>query len=379
LLNLSTGQVAARTTLPLRVIEEAEKSRRLPIRDYERIARVLGLDERYISVRAEPDVANRELAVRLRRIGDNYPRMTALAVSAIAEAAWVAQTQVRLEEQLGIGPRDTGIEPSPNYGSSGYPPYKQGYFLAMDARERLGLGLGPLQKYLRELCEDVLGIPLIQAELGEHIAGVTVQAGVRRAIVVNVTGRNRHVYVRRSTIAHELGHLLYDIDAELRKLHVDDYDELEKLAEQLPDRVEQRANAFAIEFIAPQKAAVECYERATDDPVGSVMDTFGISYTAARYQLWNGLDRKIDLDDLVTERRRPEPSFESGEAYTADYHPIQGIAVPRAGRFSAVVLRAAENNIVSWQTAADYLDCKETQLRASTNGIRELFPSVFRQ
>ena len=379
LLSLSPGQAAARANVQVRVVEEAEKSRRLPIRDYERIARVLGLDERYVSVRAEPDVANRELAVRLRRIGDDYPRMTALAVSAIAEAAWVALTQIRLEEQLGIGPPHTGIEPSSNYGSPGYPAYKHGYFLANDARERLGLGTGPLPRYLRELCEDVLGIPLIQAELGEHIAGVTVQVGGRRAILVNVTGRNRHVYVRRSTIAHELGHLLYDIEAELRELQVDDYDELEKLAEQLPDRVEQRANAFAIEFIAPQKAAVECYEKTGADPVGAVMDTFGISYTAARYQLWNGLDRRLGLEELISERRKPDLSFESGEAYTADYHPIQGIPVPRAGRFSAVVLHAAENKRVSWQTAADYLDCKEAQLRVASKGIRELFPTVFRR
>ena len=50
-----------------------------------------------------------------------------------------------------------------------------------------------------------MGVPLIQAELGEHIAGVTLRVGTRRAIVLNIGGANRHVYQRRTTIAHKLG------------------------------------------------------------------------------------------------------------------------------------------------------------------------------
>ena len=376
LLNLSHRDIAASADVTVRVIEDVEKSKRLPVRHYEKVARALGLDERYVSVKAEP-VGNERLAVRLRRIGDDDPKMTAPAVSAIAEAAWVALTQTRLEEQLGTTPARPVIEPSPNYGSPGYPAYLHGYYLAHDARERLGLGTGPLPKYLRELCEEALGIPVIQAELGEHIAGVTVGVGKRRAIVVNVTGRNRHVYVRRSTIAHELGHLLYDDEAELRDLHVDEYEDLERPAQQLPDRVEQRANAFSIAFLAPQDAVAETYQRVSGDRVAVVMSAFGVSYTAARYQLWNALERRVPIDSLVSEKRVPEPSFESGEAYTADYHPLRGIPVSRAGRFSAIVVRAAQERVVSWQTASEWLCCTEAELRAASAAIRELFPSVF--
>jgi len=45
------------------------------------------------------------------------------------------------------------------------------------------------------------------------------------------TGWNRHVYVRRATIAHELGHLLHDVEEKLQDLHVDEYAELEKPVE----------------------------------------------------------------------------------------------------------------------------------------------------
>jgi hypothetical protein len=194
---------------------------------------------------------------------------------------------------------------------------------------------------------------------------------------VNVTGRNRHVYVRRSTIAHELGHLLYDVEAELRDLHVDEYDDLEMPAEQVPDRVEQRANAFSVAFLAPQDAVVKVFENATEDRVGAVMSAFGISYTAARYQLWNALERSVPLESLVSERRAPEPAFESGEAYTAYFHPLRAIPVSRAGRFSGVALRAARDRIVSWQTASEWLCCTEKELRAASSVIEDLFPSVF--
>ncbi|HEY9594557.1 MAG TPA: hypothetical protein VHE79_08770, partial [Spirochaetia bacterium] len=155
------------------------------------------------------------------------------------------------------------------------------------------------------------------------------------------------------------------------------YDELEKPAEQLPDRVEQRANAFAIEFLAPQKAVLDCFHAATDDPVGTVMDVFGISFTAARYQIWNASERQLDFQGLTTQRRQPAQSFEVGEAYTATYHPIRGLPASRAGRFSAVVLRAAEERLISWQTAAEYLCCDEEGIQAATDALHELFPAVF--
>lgn len=376
-LGLSIRQVSNRSGVETRVIEEAEKSKRLPIREYERIARVLGLDERYLSVRSEP-VGNEPVAVRLRTIGDEHPRMTGTAVAAIAEASWVAMTQMRLEHMLQIAPADYGIKPSPNYGSSGYPAFLHGYFLAQDTRKRLSIESEQVPS-LRILCEETLGIPLVQAELGEFIAGVTVQIDGRRAIVINLSGKNRHVYVRRSTIAHELGHLLFDDKQQLNELMVDDYGQLEKPPHDIFDRVEQRANAFSVEFIAPAKEVVSEYEKGGDDPLGRIMDKFGVSYTAARYQLWNGLERRRPLEELTSPPRAPNPEFEAREAYTADFHPLQNIPVSRKGRFSAIVLRAAQELIISWDSAAEYLGCSERELRSKevATTIRDLFPSVF--
>ncbi|MDI7268800.1 MAG: XRE family transcriptional regulator [Myxococcota bacterium] len=377
LLGLQIRHVASRAGVEPRVVEQAEQSKRLPIREYERIAQALGLDERYISFRSEP-VGNERLAYRLRTVGDDLPRMTPSAVSAIAEAVWVATTQTRLESGLGMVVPQWEIQTSSNYGAPGYPAYMQGYYLAHDARKKLALGDGPLTRPLREICEDVLGIPLIQADMGEAIAGVTVQVGDRRAVVLNLSGRNRHVYVRRCTVAHEIGHILYDDDAYLNQLRVDEYDELESPPERLNDPVEQRANAFSVEFIAPKRAMVESFHRETDDPVGAAMDAYGISFTAARYQIWNGLDRSVSWDSLATRRREPDQRFEAGERFTVDFHPVRGIPASRAGRFSAVVLRAAEEGRVSWQTAAEYLRCSAEDLKAAADDTRALFPAVFR-
>ncbi len=252
-LGLEVARVASRANVDPSVVEAAEQSKRVPIRECERIARALGLDERYLSARGEPEGNNR-VAVRLRTIGRENPRMTQAAASAISEASWVAMTQIRLEEALGLRPGPLGIEHSSNYGTVAFPAFRWGYTLAGDARHALGLGMAPVLS-LREFTEERLGLPIVQSELGESIAGVTVEVEGRRAIVVNLDGKNRHVFVRRATIAHELGHLLYDPPHSLNWLRVDDYRDLETPFEMLFDPVEQRANAFAAEFLAPQVEA----------------------------------------------------------------------------------------------------------------------------
>lgn len=375
-LSLDHRHVANRANLSEDVVKAAEESRKLPIRYYERIARALGLDERYVSVRPEPE-GNERIAVRLRTIGEEDPRLGQGTVSALAEAAWVAMTQVRLEEDLGLQVARMGIERSPNYGTPGFPAYEWGYRLAADAREKLGLENEPIPS-VRDLAEDRLGLPIVQAELGESIAGVTVEAATRRAIVVNLSGKNRHVFVRRATVAHELGHLLYDPPHYLNALRADAYADLESPSDQLRDPVEQRANAFAVEFLAPQREALACFRSAKDDPVGAVMDRFGLSFTAARYHLWNALGRTTPLKDLISHRPDSSTMWDARETYTIDYHPIRDLRPSRAGRFSAVVARSAEEGLISWDTAAEWLETTEEEVRRAAPHLKELFPAVWR-
>ena len=124
----------------------------------------------------------------------------------------------------------------------------------MRAREQLGLDLRPVRS-MRQLVEHRLGIPIIQVELPTGIAGATISSNGQRGIVLNVTGANRNVWIRRTTLAHELAHIPFDPEAQLESVRVDKYEQLERDTEDTDrslDEVEQRANAFAVEFIAPR-------------------------------------------------------------------------------------------------------------------------------
>ncbi|MBZ4370051.1 ImmA/IrrE family metallo-endopeptidase [Corallococcus sp. AS-1-6] len=379
LLKLDVRTVANRVRLTSEQVEAAEQGGRHPLAQYERIAQALGIDERYVSVRSSP-VGNQGIAVRLRTLGEEQSSMTRSAVAAIAEAAWVATTQVRLEKALGFNSRISEFVRSPNYGSAGYPAYMQGYYLASKAREQLELGSGPLKCSLRELCEDFLVLPVIQTDLGASIAGLTVEAGDSRAIVLNTAGHNSSVFVRRSTIAHELGHLLFDPPGRLEYLRVDEYSELDRDVREIPDPVEQRANAFSVEFIAPQASVLGVFKEhggARGDGLRAVVDLFGIGPTAARYQIWNGLDRALPLEEIKIRGKWGIAEWEGMEGYATSYHPLKNLPSSRAGRFSAVVVRAAQRAVISWDTAGSYLGSTRPEIEAVVDSIQEMYPKVF--
>lgn len=380
LLGLDVRHVANAAKVPASTVEALERFDRVPIRRAEQVARAVGLDERLLSWKAEPSIDDQQVAVRLRTVGKEHAHLTAAAVVGLAEAAWVAGTQIRLQRALGITPTAHGIVHSDIYGSPGYPAHEHADYLAADAREKLQLGPGRLERSLREICEDLLAIPVVQAELGGGIAGATVQVGDGRAIVINLDGGNRHVFMRRATIAHELGHLLYDPPRQLNALCVDDYDSMERAPYEETDRVEQRANAFGVSFIAPKGSVVDFYRSATGDKVWSVMNHFGISFTAARYQIWNGLKRSVSLQDLQVSptHRRPDQAWEALEEYTVGYHPIRGVRPSRAGKFSGVVVRAALEGVVSWDSAAEMLETEPARVREALDAIKVLFPGAFK-
>ncbi|MBL9104892.1 MAG: ImmA/IrrE family metallo-endopeptidase [Myxococcales bacterium] len=375
-LNLTVRNVAAATQLPIEVIEALEASRRRPVREYERVARVLGLDERMVSFRREPQ-GNSGVAIRLREMHDSRTALSGPEVLAFAEAAWVAMTQIRLEARLALVPRFR-FDVEPFYGNSRQPAYRVGHELADQVREALGLAEAPLTS-IRDLLERELRIPVIQVDLGKWIAGATVETSGRRAIVVNLTGRNQNAFMRRSTLAHELCHILFDPQQQLRDLRVDEYADLDKRADQVTDPVEQRANAFAVQLLAPQRAAKALFQATRDDPLGIVMDRFGISFTAARFQIWNALQRSVPLDSLQTGRFKPEDDWEAREVYTTAFHPIRSLAdhPARAGRFSAVVLRSVEAGHISWDTACEWLFCSEAELLRAAPAMYSLYPDLF--
>ena len=382
-LGLKLEPVSRRLGVSMRELEELEAgSRDLPAAVVEEVGFSLGLDENQIGFRRadELDVA---ISTRLKTLQAESPgaglrSLSPNAVLTFAEAASITRVQNRLRTWLGLPSTPSGFDPSPNYGGPDNPAWNVGYLLAEQAREQLGLGAAPIPS-MRELVEDTLGVPVIHARLSRDIAGATVAAthadSEHRGIVLNTAGPNENPWVRRATLAHELGHLLYDPPNELESVRVDSY----KMLEVNPERrnshyVEQRANAFAIAFLAP----LDAVRSETPPPIGPedvarVMERFGISHTAARFHVANAHYREEDVP-ADARHASPSESWRGAEDYALDYFPIESTPPQRRGRFAGLVAESAVCGLISIHSAANYLLCSNDQAMDALETIRGLYP-----
>jgi Zn-dependent peptidase ImmA (M78 family)/transcriptional regulator with XRE-family HTH domain len=343
-------------------VESAEDPKTVnPIEFLERVAIILGVDEAQLSVRPASDVDDK-LGIRLRRIKEANPAFTPSTVIAFDEAAWVIHKQISLSSWLEGRPSLTamGFEADSRYGERLYPAWQVGYDLAHAARANIGLSTDEPILSLREIVEKKLKIPLIHLSLSPQFAGATIATGSSRGIAVNVNGLNQNEWVRRATIAHELGHLLWDPDEELKSVVVDTFDTIEGQPPQLrPDFVEARANAFAIEFLAPRDSALQIFESHDDKAAAlrEVMVHFGVSFTSAKFQIWNATERSIPLESFSVHDVEPTDDWKGRESYTVDFFKPREVPISRRGRFAWYVLNAMRKKFVSEQSAALFLNC----------------------
>lgn len=375
-LGLTARDVALKAKLSESEVAAAELTQqRSPIRTLERIAAVLGLDERLLSFRSGSG-GDDDLAVRLRQVkvpngSTDSPRL----VGALSEAGWVIRTQIRLERWLGSLRRPpSAFTPSSAYGSQGSPAWKAGYVLAHRARQALGIPTSEPVPSLRELCV-TLGIPIVQTALPQAFAGATVSVEGGRGIVVNTVGRNENVWVRRATVAHELGHLLWDPEPNLRRLTVDSYGLIEQDSIFVPQDVEARANAFAIEFLAPQAGVRTVFPKAGGVAhLRQVMETYGISFTSARHHVNNAWERALAVDQLKVQNTDPTADWYGRESYTQEWFPIESTPLSRRGRFAGVVAAAEQRRLITADTAASYLNTTREGYLLCGGMLSELFP-----
>lgn len=375
-LGLTVQDLSKVLGLPEDQINAIENPReRNPIRDLELVAQNLGLDERKITFQRGLGGDN-SLALRLKSLKERtilYPK----TVISFSETAWIIAIEDRLREWLNLKTDETINEQftrNGDYGDASHRAWKIGYELAETAREILGFSdQNPIEN-LRELCIDKLALPVIQFELPDSIAGATVANNKSRGIVINISGRNENVWIRRATIAHELGHLLWDPDQNLERIRVDKYDEIDAgwSSDRGIDYIEQRANAFAAEFLAPKEVAAQVY-KTYGHSLRAVMEKFGVSYSLACYQVWNGLHRTEDLNSFVVENTEPTDDWKGRESFTADYFPINNVPISRRGFFAGLVVLAEQKNLISKDTATQYLRCTETEYDENKNLILGLF------
>lgn len=351
------------------------------IQKLESIAFALGLDERRIAFARNPG-ADDGLSVRLKTLRDNRANAAASISSNVArlfaESATIIRAQLRLQKWLGIRSEKDRFAPSEDYGSPQTPAWLVGYNLADQARSALNLGDSPIAS-MRELVEERLGIPVIQARLPNAIAGATVMSRDEngkeaRGVVLNTAGDNQNVWIRRATLAHELGHLLYDPNERLDNLRVDYYENSQANAQaDAPDYVEQRANAFAIAFLAPNDAVRQSAPApVSGESVSSTMREFGISHTAARSHIYNCHYHSFAVPE-GSGVIYPSDEWTAAENFATDYFPIADVPEHRRGRFAGLTAAAHEERLITSDTGARYLSCGIDDFREKFAQIKSLY------
>lgn len=357
-LGLSIEEIAAAAGLnPEQIADAEDPNTRSPIRTIERMAQTLALSDS--SFRPSSAQDDHELAYRLRDLRTKGKRTSAKFVSQLCEAAWVIRKQLELRCWLGKMASMDAFTPSDNYGDPDYPAWQHGYYLAHKTREILGIDSNSPIERLLHLTESELGVAVVQLELPHHVAGATVGSGNSRGIALNIVGQNENVWVRRMTLAHELGHLLWDPTETLNRLRVDEYDEIERDPYEQTDYVEQRANAFAVAFLAPPEAVSAEFRREAiaSDGLRRVMEVFGLSFTTARYHIWNAESRRIALESLTVNDLLPTDDWKGRESFTSDYFQPDTVPRSRRGQFAILVEETNRKGLITDETAATYLGC----------------------
>jgi Zn-dependent peptidase ImmA (M78 family) len=132
-------------------------------------------------------------------------------------------------------------------------PFAQGYDLAQQVRQALGIPVEPLAS-MSLLAEEEFGVPVLAGELqAANLLALTAKERDTNLAAIIVNGR-RHTN-RRVDIAHELGHVLFDA----AETDIDYWLDLENDHETETSKAEQRANAFAAELLIPRKGLVETF------------------------------------------------------------------------------------------------------------------------
>lgn len=343
--------------------------RQVPFQRLERLAQVIGLEPDQLGIFPEDS----SLGVRLRELSKEVSKFSPATVLAFAEAAWVIRKQSELSELLGDHFNKEKFIPDSAYNSPQTPAWRKGFYLAEETRKILGITpYSPIDSMSR-LMEERLGIPVVQVPLPIQIAGATIAVGGGyRGVVINTKGQNNNnVWVRRTTLAHELEHILWDPENVLQKLKVDSYGDIQTNFTKARDPIEQRANAFAVEFLAPQTQAVNKYLEGSspDDCLKRVVQYFGIGLKPATYHVQNAIHAELSHGHIDCE---PSSDLTAREELSVSYFPPSCVPESRRGRFAVLVGRAVRGGLISEDTAASLLACPRDQIKVALNFLNQL-------
>ncbi len=191
-------------------------------------------------------------------------------------------------------------------------PYRQGYALALWLRRHLKVNEDPVdpEQILRQWGVHVADLP--------HGLDMAMDAiacwggGKGPAVLINVSGTHAHSPGgRRATLAHEIAHLLLDRHRHLPLVEV--------FGGSTPLHLEQRARAFAAEFLLPRETAARIVARSDslDSATKIMRRQYGVSTDVAGWQIKNGPGWQLlnpAEQSQVMQWRRPWSSTIGGSA-----------------------------------------------------------------
>ena len=181
--------------------------------------------------------------------------------------------------------------------------------------------------------------------------------------------------MRRATLAYTLGHILWGFGQEPDRVRVDSYDAIQATLEVGGDGdfVEQRANAFAMAFLAPSDSVREMIRPPIGaKDIGKVMGTFGISYPVACRHVSNVYSGEFATPERSRNVSPPE-MWVDREGFIRGGFPIASTPPQRRGRFAGLVAEGYREGLLSSQTAALYLGCGEREFLDRADDIKSLW------
>jgi Zn-dependent peptidase ImmA (M78 family) len=270
--------VATAADVPRDRLLGAEQGTPIAGHELARVAEVLGLSD--VELAAEAPLPRTAVGVLLR--GDEGRLGLAPHLGRFAA---VARDMDELESALGVASRGivAGFTPA---AAPQTLPFEQGEWLANELRKRLDLGTAPIRS-MSDLVGH-MGIRLLWTEaLDEDVHGLALYDPRRgSSVVVNLRGRQSAWWTVRSTIAHELCHVLFD------RVPAEPLGVVSRAGDR--QSTEQRANAFSVYFLAPREGVARFLVERGRQPldvdqydVHALMTHFALGKEATTWHLKN--------------------------------------------------------------------------------------------
>ena len=234
--------------------------------------------------------------------------------------------------------------------------------IALDERQRLGLGDGPIPDLRR----------LLAREVGLRIYGLPIKPNKYSAIYLysrQIGGciafnSKQRVARSRFTLAHEYGHFL----TSRSKDNVYRYSERSK--------IERIADRFAVHFLMPASGIIRRFKdiqnqkrKFTPYDLVDMAHYFGVSVQALSYRLEDL--RLIGTGILENVRDRGFKVSEAQEELGLDQWPESRQRLPV--RHQLLASQALEAGLIGESEFADLLQVERVQARAAFNALREQY------